>query len=64
MLRDDLIVPVMHNHLAIIAALRTRDPVRAVAAITSHINDARDRALGVEPARPRVVRAVNIKEAT
>jgi DNA-binding GntR family transcriptional regulator len=63
-LRDDLIVPVMHNHLAIIAALRTRDPIRAAAAIASHINDARDRALGVEPARPRAVRAVNIKEAT
>jgi DNA-binding GntR family transcriptional regulator len=63
-LRDDLIVPVMRNHLAIVAALRTRDPARAAAAITSHINDARDRALGVEPARPRAVRAVVTREAT
>lgn len=50
-LRDDLVAPVMHNHLAIIAALRSRDPGRAAAAIASHIEAARDRALGIEPAR-------------
>lgn len=50
LLRDDLVAPVMRSHLAIIAALRSRDPARAAAAITSHINDARNRALGIEPA--------------
>lgn len=49
-LRDDLVAPVMRNHLAIIAALRTREPRRAADAIASHINDARNRALGVGPA--------------
>jgi DNA-binding GntR family transcriptional regulator len=52
-LRGDLVAPVMHRHLAIIAALRTRDPARAEAAIAAHINEARDRALGVEPVPPR-----------
>jgi DNA-binding GntR family transcriptional regulator len=55
-LRGDLVEPVMRRHLAIIAALRTRDPARAEAAIVSHINEARDRALGVEPVVPRSAR--------
>lgn len=50
LLRDDLVAPVMRDHLGIIAALRTRDPARAADAVASHINDARNRALGVEPA--------------
>jgi DNA-binding GntR family transcriptional regulator len=42
-----LVVPVMEDHLAVIAVLRTRDPVRAATAMADHINRARDRALGV-----------------
>lgn len=63
LLYDDLVVPVMRRHLAIIAALRSRDPARAADAIASHINDARDRALGVEPAPVRAVRAARTREA-
>jgi len=48
-----LVVPVMKEHLKIIAALRTRDPARAAAAIGDHITAARNRALGVpEPVAP------------
>jgi DNA-binding GntR family transcriptional regulator len=43
-----LVVPVMDEHLAVIAVLRTRDPVRAAAAMAAHIERARNRALGVE----------------
>jgi DNA-binding GntR family transcriptional regulator len=43
----DLVVPVMQEHLKIVAALRSRDPVRAAAAIGEHITAARNRALGV-----------------
>jgi len=42
-----LVVPVMQEHLKIIAALRTRDPARAAAAIGDHITAARNRALGL-----------------
>jgi DNA-binding GntR family transcriptional regulator len=42
-----LVVPVMQEHLKIIAALRTRDPARAAAAIGNHITAARNRALGL-----------------
>ena len=45
-----LVVPVMEEHLKIIAALRTRDPDRAAAAIGEHIASARNRALGLPPA--------------
>jgi len=49
----NLVVPVMKEHLKIIAALRTRDPARAAAAIGDHITAARNRALGVpEPVAP------------
>lgn len=40
-----LVVPVMKEHLQIIAALRSRDPVRAAKAIGEHIVNARNRAL-------------------
>jgi DNA-binding GntR family transcriptional regulator len=42
-----LVVPVMQEHLAVIAALRSRDPVRAAAAIDEHVSGSRDRALGL-----------------
>jgi DNA-binding GntR family transcriptional regulator len=43
----DLVVPVMQEHLGVIAALRTRDPEHAGAAMAEHIERARNRALGV-----------------
>jgi len=43
----DLVVPVMREHLGVIAALRTRDPEHAAAAMADHIERARNRALGV-----------------
>jgi len=39
--------PAMDEHLALITALRTRDPRLAVAAIEAHLTHARNRALGV-----------------
>jgi DNA-binding GntR family transcriptional regulator len=42
-----LVVPVMEEHLTVIAALRTRDPALAAGAMAEHINRARSRALGV-----------------
>lgn len=39
--------PAMDEHLALLAALRTRDPQRAIAAIETHLTHARNRALGV-----------------
>jgi len=39
---------VMQAHLAVIAALRTRDPAVAGAAMANHIQEARNRALGLE----------------
>ncbi len=46
-LTNDSLHSAMEEHLALIAALRTRDPQRAVAAIEAHLNHARNRALGV-----------------
>lgn len=46
-LTADSLVPAMDEHLALLAALRTRDPQRAVAAIDAHITHARSRALGL-----------------
>jgi DNA-binding GntR family transcriptional regulator len=43
----DVLLPAMEEHLALIAALRTRDPRLAVAAIDAHLNHARNRALGL-----------------
>jgi len=39
--------PAMQEHLDFLAALRTRDPMRAVAAIEQHLTSARNRALGI-----------------
>jgi DNA-binding GntR family transcriptional regulator len=41
------LVPAMQEHLALITALRTRDPQRAIDAIDAHLTSARHRALGV-----------------
>ncbi len=43
-LLKELIVPVMQEHLNIIAAFEARDPARASAAIVRHITNARNRA--------------------
>jgi len=43
----DVLKPAMEEHLALIAALRTRDPRLAVAALDAHLNHARNRALGL-----------------
>jgi DNA-binding GntR family transcriptional regulator len=43
----DVLTPAMEEHLALIAALRTRDPRLAVAALDAHLGHARSRALGV-----------------
>lgn len=43
----DSLLPAMEEHLTLLAALRTRDPARAVTAIEAHLNHARNRALGV-----------------
>jgi DNA-binding GntR family transcriptional regulator len=44
-LYHDMIVPVMGDHLRVIAALEARDPAAASAAVTAHITNARNRAL-------------------
>ncbi len=46
-LSSDSLLPAMEEHLALLAALRTRDPARAVAAMEAHLTHARSRALGV-----------------
>ena len=43
----DVLLPAMAEHLALIAALRTRDPRLAVAALDAHLTHARNRALGL-----------------
>ena len=43
----DVLLPAMEEHLALIAALRSRDPRLAVAAMEAHLNHARNRALGL-----------------
>jgi DNA-binding GntR family transcriptional regulator len=45
LLSERIVVPVMKEHLSIITAIETRDPVQAVAALSAHIDDARNRAL-------------------
>lgn len=42
----DALLPAMDEHLQLIAALRTRDPQRAVSALEAHLTHARNRALG------------------
>jgi DNA-binding GntR family transcriptional regulator len=44
-LYDELVVPVMQEHLAIIGAMKKREPEAAVAAAEAHIANARNRAL-------------------
>ena len=46
-LNAEALAPAMDEHLALIAALRTRNPVRAAAAIEAHLIHARNRALGL-----------------
>ena len=46
-LNAEALSPAMDEHLALIAALRTRDPVRVAASIEAHLTHARNRALGV-----------------
>jgi len=47
MLDEQVLGPAMEEHLAVIAALRTRDPQHAIAAIDAHLMHARSRALGL-----------------
>ena len=47
-LDEDLVVPVMHEHLAIIRAIAARKPAEAVAAAAAHVMNARTRALRLE----------------
>ena len=46
-LTAESLAPAMDEHLVLLAALRTRDPQRAVAAIDAHLTHARSRALGL-----------------
>ena len=47
-LHDELVVPVMDEHLAIIAAMKARDAAAAVEAGAAHITNARKRALRLD----------------
>jgi DNA-binding GntR family transcriptional regulator len=47
-LDEDLVVPVMREHLAIIRAIAARRPAEAVAATAAHVMNARTRALRLE----------------
>lgn len=47
-LDEDLVVPVMREHLAIITAMKARNPAGAVDAAAAHIMNARTRALRLE----------------
>lgn len=44
-IHNSIIVPVMQDHLKIIAAIESRDPEAAAAAMSEHITNARNRAL-------------------
>lgn len=44
---DGRVAPVMREHLAVLEAIAARDPVKAVAAITTHIGMARELALAI-----------------
>jgi len=46
-LTAESLAPAMDEHLGLLAALRTRDPQCAVAAIEAHLTHARNRALGL-----------------
>jgi DNA-binding GntR family transcriptional regulator len=47
-LDEDLVIPVMREHLVIIAAMKRRDSTAAVEAVVAHIMNARARALRLE----------------
>jgi DNA-binding GntR family transcriptional regulator len=47
-LDEDLVIPVMREHLAIIAAMKARNAAAAVDAVVAHIMNARTRALRLE----------------
>jgi DNA-binding GntR family transcriptional regulator len=47
LLSETLVMPVMQEHLSVIQAIETRDPVQAMAAMDKHITSARARALGI-----------------
>lgn len=49
-LHDELVEPVMREHLTVIDAIERRDQDGAVAALTRHINNARSRAMRIAPA--------------
>jgi DNA-binding GntR family transcriptional regulator len=44
---DPVVAPVMREHLGILEAIETRDGARAAAAISAHIDNARNRAMGI-----------------
>lgn len=44
---DPVIAPVMREHLGILEAIETRDGAKAAAAISAHIENARNRAMGI-----------------
>jgi DNA-binding GntR family transcriptional regulator len=46
-LYDDLVEPVMREHLTVIDAIMQRDQDGAVTALTQHINNARSRAMRI-----------------
>jgi DNA-binding GntR family transcriptional regulator len=46
-LYDALVIPTMREHLAVIDAIATRDPAKAVEALGAHITNARNRAMGL-----------------
>ncbi|MET0606033.1 MAG: GntR family transcriptional regulator [Beijerinckiaceae bacterium] len=46
-LLPELVIPVMQEHLAVVAGIEKRDPEQASAALTAHITGSRDRALGL-----------------
>ncbi len=45
-LSADILLPAMQEHLALIAALKTRDPARVAQALDHHIQSAHERVLG------------------
>ena len=51
-LTAESLAPAMDEHLDLLAALRTRDPQRAIVAIEAHLTHARNRALGALNAMP------------
>jgi DNA-binding GntR family transcriptional regulator len=44
-IQNHILIPVMQDHLKIIAAIESRDPEAAAAAMSEHINNARNRAM-------------------